>query len=131
MEITVVMSGGKTVDAQVGKHVIKTDQPIKEGGGGTAPAPFIYCLASLGTCAAYYVYKYLESRDLPLEGLKLVQKHEFDPKTKKLGKVVQIIELPPGLDEKHHKPIIRSASLCAVKKLFENPPAFEIQTKVS
>ena len=69
MEITVVMSGGKTVDAQVGKHVIKTDQPIKEGGGGTAPAPFAYCLASMGTCAAYYVYKYLESRDLPLEGL--------------------------------------------------------------
>lgn len=130
MEITVTLSGGKKIDAQIGKHVVKTDQPVKEGGEGTAPAPFAYCMVSLGTCAAYYVYKYLESRDLPVEGLKLVQKHEFDPKTKKLAKVVQQIELPPGLEEKHHKPIIRSASLCAVKKLFENPPEFDIQTKV-
>lgn len=131
MEITVFLSGGRKIDALVGKHVIKTDQPFNEGGEEAAPAPFDYCLASMGTCAAYYVYKYLESRDLQLEGLKLVQKHEFDPKTKKLTKVIQVVELPPGLDEKHHKPIIRSAALCTVKKLFENPPAFDIQTKVS
>ena len=67
MEMTVVFSGGKKIDAQIGKHVIKTDQPRKEGGEGTAPAPFAYCLASMGTCAALYVYKYLESRDLPLD----------------------------------------------------------------
>jgi ribosomal protein S12 methylthiotransferase accessory factor len=129
MEITVELSGGKKIDAQVGKHVIKTDQPVKEGGEGTAPAPFIYCLASLGTCAAYYAFKYLESRDLSTEGLKVIQKHEWDSKTKKLSKVVQIIELPPGLEEKHHKPIVRAASVCAVKKLMENPPEFDIQIK--
>lgn len=130
MEITVTLSGGKKIDAQIGKHVVKTDQPVKEGGEGTAPAPFAYCLVSLGTCAAFYAFKYLESRDLPTEGLKLVQKHEFDPKTKKLSKVVQLIELPPGLEEKHHKPIVRSASSCAVKKLMENPPEFDIQIQV-
>jgi ribosomal protein S12 methylthiotransferase accessory factor len=129
MEITVTLSGGKKIDAQVGKHVIKTDQPVKEGGEGTVPAPFIYCLASLSTCAVYYAFKYLESRELSVEGLRLVQKHEWDPKTKKLSKVVQIIELPPGLDEKHHKPIVRAASVCAVKKLMENPPEFDIQIK--
>jgi ribosomal protein S12 methylthiotransferase accessory factor len=130
MEITITFAGGTKVDASVDKYVIHTDQPVNEGGQGTAPEPFVYLLASMGTCAAHYVFKYLESRDLPRESVRLIQKHEWDPKTKKLAKVVQIIELSPDLDEKHHKPIIRSASLCAVKKLFENPPAFDIQTQV-
>jgi ribosomal protein S12 methylthiotransferase accessory factor len=127
MEITVTLSGGRKVDASVGKHVIHTDQDEENGGEGSAPEPFVYCLVSMGTCAAWYVLKYLESRDLPREDVRLVQKHEWDPKTKKLAKVVQLIELPSGLDQKHHKPIVRSAALCAVKKLFENPPEFDIQ----
>jgi ribosomal protein S12 methylthiotransferase accessory factor len=129
MEMTVTFSGGRKVDASVGKHVIHTDQPVVDGGEDSAPEPFVYCLASMGTCAAWYVFKYLESRDLPREGLRLVQKHEWDPKTKKLAKVIQLIELPPGLDQKHHKPIVRSAALCTVKKLFENPPEFDIRIK--
>jgi hypothetical protein len=36
------------------------------------------------------------------------------------------IQLPPGIPEKHKKPLIRSASRCTVKRLFENPPEFEI-----
>ena len=38
MEIT--FEGGKVVTAHIHGHSIKTDQPVDNGGGNTAPSPF-------------------------------------------------------------------------------------------
>ncbi len=40
------------------------------------------------------------------------------------------IQVPPDFPEKYHEALIRTAELCAVKKHFENPPTFNIQTRV-
>jgi hypothetical protein len=42
MEKTIEVSfpGGKKVDGKIENMIIKTDQPIKDGGEGTAPEPF-------------------------------------------------------------------------------------------
>jgi ribosomal protein S12 methylthiotransferase accessory factor len=130
MDLIVTFPGNKKVDAEYGGFVIQTDQPVKEGGEGTAPSPFLYCLAAMGTCAGIYVLSYLQARDLPTAGVRIVQSHESDPKTKRLAKVVLKIELPAEIEEKHYQPIIRSASKCAVKKLIEEQPEFDIQTTV-
>jgi ribosomal protein S12 methylthiotransferase accessory factor len=130
MDLTVTFPGGKKVDAEYGGFVVRTDQPVSQGGEGTAPSPFLYCLAAMGTCAGIYVLSYLQARDLPTEGVKIVQSHEADPQTGKLSKVTLKIEIPPGIPEKHHKPIVRSAEKCAVKKLIEEQPQFEIRTEV-
>jgi len=42
---------GKKVFADYGGFTIETDQAVKAGGDGSAPAPFNLFLASLGTCA--------------------------------------------------------------------------------
>jgi ribosomal protein S12 methylthiotransferase accessory factor len=130
MEMLVTFEGGKKVDAHIAGHTIRTDQSVKEGGEGSAPEPFQYCLASIGTCAGVYVLAYLQARDLPVEGLKIVQTHVFDQKSHKLTDVKLDIQLPRAIPEKHHKAIIRSAQLCAVKKLFENPPEFDVTSSV-
>ncbi|HUU01502.1 MAG TPA: OsmC family protein [Myxococcota bacterium] len=127
--LTVTFPGGKKVDGVYGNFTIHTDQPVDEGGEGTAPEPFTYMLASLGTCAGIYVVSYLRARDLPFEEVKLIQEHEWDEKAHRLTKVTMTILLPPGIPEKHKKPLIRSASRCTVKRLFESPPEFEINTK--
>ena len=54
-EIVVTFPGGKRVDAQVGGHVIRTDQPVQGGGEDSAPTPFALFAASMATCAGIFV----------------------------------------------------------------------------
>jgi putative redox protein len=129
MDHIVTFPGGKKVDAEYGGYVVRTDQPVAEGGQDTAPSPFLYCLAAMGTCAGFYVLSYLQARDLPIEGVRIIQSHEANEKGK-LIKIGMTIELPPEIDEKHHKPIVRSAEQCTVKKLIEERPEFAIKTEV-
>ena len=128
MDLIVTFPGGKKVDAEYGGHVVRTDQPVVEGGDDSAPSPFLYCLAAMGTCAGFYVLSYLQARDLPTEGVRIIQSHEANEKGK-LIKVGMTVELPPEIDEKHHKPIVRSAEQCTVKKLIEDRPEFSIKTE--
>jgi ribosomal protein S12 methylthiotransferase accessory factor len=128
-DMRVTFPGGKRVDAEMGGFTVQTDQSRGEGGQGSAPSPLMYCLVALGTCAGVYVLSYLQARDLPTQGLEIIQHHDLDEKTKKIVKVGIEIVIPPGVPEKHRQPMVRAAQLCTVKKLFENPPAFEITTR--
>ena len=127
MDIEVTFPGGMKVNAEAGKWVIETDQSVKSGGDGSAPEPYTLFLASLATCAGIYVLRYLQVRNLPTDGLKLVQKHTFDEKKHRLQKVQLQITLPEGIEQKHARAIERTASSCAVKRTIENPPAFEVR----
>ncbi len=52
-EIRVTFPGGVKVEAVYKGFVIKTDQPVHQGGENTAPAPFDLFLASIATCAGF------------------------------------------------------------------------------
>ena len=52
-EIKVTFPGGLRVDAEYKGFVVKTDQPLKQGGEGTAPAPFDLFLVSIAACAGF------------------------------------------------------------------------------
>ena len=85
MDIVVTFPGGSRVDAQVGQHVVKTDQPARGGGDDSAPAPFSLFLASIATCAGIYVLGFCKQRDLPTDGITLVQRIGVDPRTGMVG----------------------------------------------
>jgi len=120
--------GGKRVDAEYGGFTIKTDQPPKGGGEGSAPQPFDLFLASMATCAGIYVKGYCDSRGIATEGLGLEMQIEREPEKHRVVRLVLEIKLPEGFPEKHREAVIRAADLCAVKKHILNPPAFEIRT---
>ena len=61
-EIVVTFPGGRRVDAEVGGHVLHTDQPRESGGSDTAASPFQLFLASIGTCAGIYVQGFCAAR---------------------------------------------------------------------
>ncbi len=128
MELTVTFPGGARVDAQFGRHVIRTDQPRHAGGEGSAPAPFALFLASIGTCAGIYVLGFCRQRGLPTDGIRIVQRMEADPVTGMTTKIALDIQVPPGFPEKYHDALVRAASQCAVKKHLETPPHFEVRT---
>ncbi len=130
MEMTVTFPGGARVDAQVGPHTIRTDQPRQAGGDDSAPAPFSLFLASIGTCAGIYVLGFCKQRGLPTEGIRIVERVEGDRSTGMIGKVELEIQVPPEFPEKYHDALIRAANQCTVKKHLETPPRFEVRTAV-
>lgn len=131
MDMIVTFPGGSRVDAQVGHHTVRTDQPLRSGGEDSAPAPFAVFLASIATCAGVYVLGFCKQRDLPTDGLKLIQHLEVDPRSGMVAKIGIDIQVPPGFPEKYHEALVRAASQCAVKKHLEHPPAFDVRTVVT
>jgi len=124
MEIT--FDGGKVVTAHSHGHIIRTDQPLDNGGGDTAPSPFELFMASLGTCAGIYVKSFCDNRQIPAENIKIIQTTEYNKETG-LPTLVKIdIKLPPDFPEKYKASILHVAGLCKVKKSIVNPPVFEI-----
>jgi putative redox protein len=126
MNIDVSFPGGKRVNAQLGEFEIETDQPEELGGAGSAPAPYDIFLASLATCAGIYVLGFCQARGIPTEGLRVTQRHEFDPDTKLVRRVRIELHLPAGFPEKYRAAIVRTAEGCKVKKTLTAPPVFEV-----
>ena len=126
MDITVDFPGGSRVDAHFDSFTVSTDQPVEDGGDGTAPAPFELFLASLATCAGYYVFGFCKSREIPTEGIRLIQRAERNETTHMVERIVVEIQLPEGFPRKYASAVIRSAEKCLVKKHLETPPAFDI-----
>ena len=129
-EFMISFPGGACVDAACGDMVIRTDQPVGSGGQGSAPTPFDLFLASLGTCAGIYVLSFCQQRDLPTEGIRIVERVEMDPATHLVGEVALEIQLPADFPEKYAPALIRAADLCAVKRHLEHPPAIKVTTRI-
>jgi ribosomal protein S12 methylthiotransferase accessory factor len=124
MEIT--FDGGKVVTAHSHGHIIRTDQPLENGGGDTAPAPFELFLASIGTCAGIYVKSFCDNRSIPTDKIKIIQKNEFNKETGLPVNISLDIQLPADFPEKYKASVINVAELCKVKKSIANPPVFVV-----
>jgi putative redox protein len=131
MDMLIDFPGGDRVDAHFGPYTVMTDQPGYNGEPGVAPAPFSLFLASIGTCAGIYVLGFCKQRNLPTEGLQLIQRVQRNPMTGMVENIELEIQVPSGFPEKYLPSLIRSAELCAVKKHLETPPAFKVFTKVA
>lgn len=134
MEIKISFPGGKKVNAEfMDGMVIETDQPVKQGGEGSAPAPYALFLASIGTCAGIFILGFCKERGIPYEDITISQRLEYD-KTPfgsiKLVRMVLDINVPKDFPEKYHKAIIKVANQCAVKKTIMDPPEFQVNTVV-
>ncbi len=125
MDLEIILSDRAAVSAYFGEFEIKTDQPTQAGGDGTAPSPFDLFIASIGTCAGYYVLSYCHQHDLPTREIKILQHVHRDPISHMVDRIELAIKVPPDFPMKHADALIRSANLCAVKKHLEHPPAFE------
>jgi putative redox protein len=127
-ELEITLDGGKAVSAHFDGHIIRTDQPLDNGGTNTAPSPFDLFLASIGTCAGIYVKSFCDKRDLPSKGIKIIQTLEFGEDKRVPSAINLNIKLPAGFPEKYTEAVINAAELCLVKKTILNKPEFKIIT---
>ena len=129
-EMTVDFPGGKKVTAHYDDFEMATDQGVDSGGEGTAPEPFDFFLASLATCAGYYVLKFCEGRGIATDGVSLHQSWERN-EDKKLVRIEIQIQVPGEFPEKYHKALVRAANTCSVKKTLQDPPEITTETIVN
>lgn len=129
MEMIIDFPGGARVDAHFNGLTVKTDQPAPSG-DGSAPTPFDTFLASLGTCAGIYVLGFCRQRGLDSTGIRLVQRISRDPASGLVSRIDLEIQVPPSFPEKYHDSLVRSASMCAVKKHLENPPLIDVHARL-
>jgi putative redox protein len=130
MEMMIDFPGGDRVDAHFGPYTVMTDQPGFNGEPGSAPTPFSLFLASIATCAGIYVLGFCKQRNLPTEGIRIIQRSDRNRLTGMVENVEIEIQVPPDFPEKYLPSLVRSAELCAVKKHIETPPAFSVVTQV-
>lgn len=126
MDMIIDFPGGLKVDAHFRGHTFKTDQPPAD----SAPMPFELFLASIGTCAGIYVLGFCRQRNLPTDGIRIVQRNHPNMATSLMDTIELEIQVPPTFPEQYHAALVRSAELCKVKKTLENPPTFDVKTKV-
>ncbi|WKZ36117.1 MAG: OsmC family protein [Anaerolineales bacterium] len=126
MEMLIDFPGGLKVDAHFRGHTVETDQPPAD----SAPMPFELFLASIGTCAGIYVLGFCRQRNLPTEGIRIIQRNHPNPASGLMDSIELEIQVPSTFPEQYHAALIRSAELCKVKKTLENPPTFDVITKV-
>jgi len=126
-EILVTLPGGRRVDAQVGRHLVRTDQPASAGGEDSAPSPFEHFLAAIGTCAGIFVQGFCQKRGLPTEGIRIRQQVHYREDGVLAG-VDLDIEVPASFPEKYREALVRVADQCSVKKAIQAQPRFQVRT---
>ncbi len=120
--------GGLEVAAVHKGFTIVTDQPVENGGTGSAPTPFDLFLASIGTCAGLYALKFCQQRNLDTEGLSVKLNLARDEAGKRIARVRLEVLLPPAFPEKYRDAILRAVDQCKVKRHILEPPVFEVET---
>jgi uncharacterized OsmC-like protein len=126
--LDVSFPGGKRVDANIGNFLVKTDQPVLDGGDGSAPEPFQLFLVSIATCAGIYALSFCQSRQINTDAMSLTMECEWNEERKRYQKFSIDLKLPEDFSDKYRKAVIKSMDLCAVKKHMIDPPEFEITT---
>ena len=91
-----------------------------------AQTPLDLYVASLGTCAAMYAYRFCERRELDTDGMSVSISTERGREISRLAAIKIVIRLSRGFPEKYRTAIARSAEQCKLVRHAFAPPRFEI-----
>jgi putative redox protein len=126
MEMEIRFPGGKKVEALFDGLTVQTDQPVEDGGAGSAPSPFDLFLASIGTCTGYYVLSFCQKKNIPTENIKVIANIQRNPGTHLVETISIDIHVPPDFPEKYKNAVVKAADVCTVKRNLKNPPEIDI-----
>lgn len=127
MKIEVSMLQGMKLKASFGEYEVISDQSVNLGGNEEFPQPYDYFLASLPLCAAFYIRRFCQQRDISTDGIKIVQNDETIGDDKYKKKMMVSVSLPETFPAKYRKAVIAAANGCTVKKVIQAMPEFELE----
>jgi ribosomal protein S12 methylthiotransferase accessory factor len=124
-ELVIRLAGNRRIEAGVGAHTVRTDQPPEMGGEGSAPSPFDLFLASIGTCAGVFVQGFCAKRGIPFEEIVLRERVTYG-EDGVLASVDLEIQLPETFPEKYRDAVVKVAEQCSVKRAIHAQPLFRV-----
>ena len=78
-------------------------------------------------CAAFFIRKFCEARDISTDGISISQDHSSNAEDKFKKAFAIKVTLPEDFPEKYKKPLLASANSCTVKKVIQAMPEFSIE----
>lgn len=126
-EMKIDFAGKLKVVANYKGFQIETDQPVYAGGEGSAPAPFDLFLASIGTCAGYYVLSFCQKRNISVDNIYVTLQTEKNEKTKRIDRITIEVHLPEDFPEKYIGAVLKAVDSCSVKKHIIESPEFKLK----
>ena len=125
-ELIITLDGKRRITAHIDGHQIRTDQPVSNGGEGSAPSPFDLFLASLGTCAGIFLQGFCATRGLDTSGIRIHEVPHYDGQGT-LESVDLAIDLPGDFPRRYREPLLRVIEQCSVKRAITAKPEFLVR----
>jgi len=127
-QVEVGYLGGESYVIAARGHALLTDQPATAGGADTAMTPTELLVASLSSCVAFYVGRYLTRHGLNRDGLHVTA--TFTTATDRPARVAAVrmtIEVPSGIPPSRQAALLAVASHCTVHNTLRQPPDIAIE----
>lgn len=94
-------------------------------------SPFLIFLATAGMCSAVYVQAFMSQRGMSLEGVKILQKMNYNQFTNQVTDIDINLDLPASFPEKYKSAIINVVNQCPVKQHLLEPPTFNVVPNIA
>jgi uncharacterized OsmC-like protein len=118
--------GGDKFDINIRGHLVRVDQPVKDGGQDTAPTPTELFIASLASCVAFYARRYLTRHDLPTEGLAVEATFAMGAKPARVAGIGMRLIVPEGVPVERLDALLAVATHCTVHNTLTSEPEVTI-----
>jgi uncharacterized OsmC-like protein len=129
--IHVTHDGGDQFGIAIRRHVLRVDQPVDDGGEDTAPTPTELFVASLASCVAFYVRRFLARHGLPTDGLSVTAEFNMAARPTRVGDINLRVQIPEEVPDERRDALLAVASHCTVHNSLEQPPQVSIEVAAS
>jgi len=131
MEVLIQHLGAVQFEIKARQHTLICDQPAENDGYDEGVTPPELLLASLGSCAAYYVVDYLKHNKLSPQATKVRVTAEKVKAPFRLDNFQIEVDVSGELDGHHLKGIKSAVHRCLIHNTLLHPPQIMVEIKAT
>ena len=124
--ISAVHEGGDRIRMEVRGHQIRSDQPIEDEGGDTAPTPTELFLAGLAGCVTFFAERFLRRHGLATDRLLVSCEYTWAECPHRVGSIELNVDAP-SLPVERREAFLRVIEHCTLHNTLRQPPEMQVR----